>query len=578
MEQPRIGVYVCWCGTNISKMVDVQAVAEYIETLPDVVVSRDYKYMCSDPGQELIVHDIKENKLDRIVVAACSPRIHETTFRKAIEKAGLNPYMFQMANIREQDSWVHKSRVEATKKAKSLVGAAVNRLRYHENLEKRFVEINPATLVIGGGVSGISSALELANSGKKVYLIEKSEILGGQLNNIDLTYPYFKSSRQVIEPLIEEVYRNENIEVYLNTELNELHGYIGNFTTKFTWHNKVVEVEFGNIVVATGLKPFNPERIPEYGYKEFRNVYTSSEFEEKLRKGEFNTTEGTEPKNIAIIHCVGSRNSHYHPYCSRTCCQTALKYVNQIRSALPEANIFDIYSDMRTYSKGCEELYAVTSTRDVLFLMFDAQNGLPEIMKNKLEIDEHLLIQFKEKLSGEEIEIEADMVILMTAMEAQKDAGDIAHLVGISKCGNDFFIEKHPKLDPVATTTDGVYIVGSCQGPKGIEESVNQAQAATARILASIAVGKAEVEVTTAVVNEEICCGCQTCVNVCPYSAIQFNVEKNVSSVNEIICKGCGTCGSACPTGAIRSRHFTDKQILSQIEGLLETELEITEP
>ncbi len=575
MEQTRIGVYVCWCGTNIAKMVDVQSVAKYIGAIPDVIVSRDYKYMCSDPGQDLIFKDIKENKLDRIVVAACSPRIHEATFRKAIEKAGLNPYMFQMANIREQDSWVHAGREEATSKAKSLISAAIKRLRYHENLEKRFVDINPATLIIGGGISGMSSALELANSGKKVFLIEKSEKLGGQLNNIDVTYPYFRSSRQLLEPIIDEVKRNQNIEIFLNTKLEALHGYVGNFITKFNWHNEVTEIEFGNIIVASGLKAFNPERIPKYCYKTIKDIYTSSDFEKKLQNGDFNTYEGKEPKNVAIIHCVGSRNKNYHSYCSRICCQTALKYINQIRSALPKANIFDIYSDMRAYSNGCEELYARTSTQNVLFLMFDPQNGLPVIKEGESFKNEQMFIQFKEILSGEEVELAADMVILMTAMEAHEDASDIAHLVGISKCRNDFFIEKHPKLDPVATTTDGVYIVGSCQGPKGIEESVNQAKAASARILASIAKGKTEVEVTTAAVNEDICCGCQTCVQVCPYSAIHFNTNKNVSEVNETICKGCGTCGSACPTGAIRSRHFTDKQIISQIEGLLEPEVEM---
>lgn len=573
MEHPRIGVYVCWCGTNIAKMVDVQSVAKAIEELPEVAISRDYKYMCSDPGQDLIIRDIKENNLDRIVVAACSPRIHEPTFRKAIEKAGLNPYMFQMANIREQDSWVHNSREEATRKAKSLIHAAIKRLQFHENLEKRFVDINPSTLVIGGGVAGLSAALELANSGKQVYLIEISECLGGQLNTTDLIYPYFRKSRQLSEHLIEEVSNNENIKVFPGTRLQELHGYIGNFNTKFYHKNNLVELNFGNIVVATGLKTFNPERIPQYGYKEYKNVITSEEFEQKLLAGDILTYEGDEPKTIAIVHCVGSNNNKYHSYCSRTCCSSALKFANQIHHTLPDAHIIDIYSDMRTYGSGCEELYADTSKRNTLFLMFDPQDGMPLIKEEGSPDSSHLLVELHEKLSNELVQVSADMVILMTAAEAQEDAKEVAHLVGISMCGNDFYIEKHPKLDPVATTTDGVYIVGGCQGPKSIDESINQAQAAAARILASIALGKAEVEVTTAVVNEDVCCGCQTCVNVCPYSAILFRDDIKVSEVNEVVCKGCGTCGSACPTGAISSRHFTDMQILSQIEGLLETEL-----
>jgi heterodisulfide reductase subunit A len=249
-----------------------------------------------------------------------------------------------------------------------------------------------------------------------------------------------------------------------------------------------------------------------------------------------------------------------------------LKYCNQIRSALPDAHIYDIYADMRSFGKSCEELYTQTASRNIMFLNFDQRQGLPQI--TKACPDEHceMLIEFRERLSNETIEVPADMIILLVALEAQEDAREVSHAVGISMCGNDFYIEKHPKLDPVATTTDGVYIVGSCQGPKDITDSVAQARAAASRVLATIATGTVEVEVTTAVVNEDVCCGCQTCIRVCPYTAISFNQEKKVSVVNEILCKGCGTCGSACPTGAIKSRHFTDLQILSQIKGLMEME------
>ncbi|MDX1284774.1 MAG: 4Fe-4S binding protein, partial [Draconibacterium sp.] len=259
----------------------------------------------------------------------------------------------------------------------------------------------------------------------------------------------------------------------------------------------------------------------------------------------------------------------YHAYCSRTCCMTALKFANQIRSSLPDTNIFDIYADLRAFGKGCEELYTITSRKNVMFLRFDQKKGLP-LIHNGGDFDKSsMLIEFKEKISGEDIEVPVDLVILMVAMEAHEDAKTISHAAGISMCGNDFYIEKHPKLDPVATTSDGVYIVGNCQAPKDIPDSISQAKAAAARILATIHVGTVEVDVITAVVNEDICCGCQTCVSVCPYKAISYNEEKNVSEVNEILCKGCGTCGSTCPTGAVRSRHYTDQQILSQIQGLL---------
>ena len=570
MKKSKIGVYICHCGSNIAKMVDVESIAKEVQNMDNVVIARDYKYMCSDPGQELIINDIKENKLNRVVVAACSPRIHELTFRKASENAGLNPYLFEMANIREHVSWVHTNREEATRKAKSLVVAAINRVNYHEELEKRFVDIHPATLIIGGGIAGITAALEIADAGKKIYLIEKTNTLGGHTANIDLTFPHFLSADQILKPKINKVLSHKNIEVFLETELDDISGYVGNFEAEISINgDKKKHLKFGNIICATGLKPFDPEPISNYGYGKLPDVITSSEFERMLKKGEILTKEGKIPKHIAIIHCVGSRNKDYHEYCSRICCTTALKYANQICAALSDSYVYNLYADMRTFGKYCEELYAMTSRKKIMFLMFDQRNDLPKIRKADEKDNCNLLIDVNEKLSGEEVEVPADMVILMTGLEAHKDAKDVVRIIGVSLCGNDFYIEKHPKLDPVATTTDGVYIVGGCQGPKDISDSVAQAKAASARILATILKKSIQVEVTTAQVNEEICCGCQTCVNVCPYSAISFDKDKKVSVVNEVLCKGCGTCGSTCPTGAIKSKHFTDKQILSQIEGLL---------
>jgi heterodisulfide reductase subunit A len=550
-------------------MVDVEKVAEDIGKLENVVVSRNYKYMCSDPGQEMIIRDIRDKDLDRVVVAACSPRIHELTFRKALENAGLNPYLFEMANIREHVSWVHSDRDTATDKASDLVRAALRRVSFHEPLDKLSVKINPATLVIGGGAAGMSAALKIAGAGQQVFLVEREDKIGGQASRLDLTFPYLNAIASFIAPMTEKVMNHKNIEVFRGTTISEITGYVGNFETIIPANGKDRTLEFGHIIVATGLKTFDPTPMKNYAYGELDDVVTSNEFEQMLRSGRIECSDGKEPAHIAIIHCVGSRNTDYHEYCSRTCCATALKYANQLRSALPGAGIYDLYADMRAFGKGCEELYASTSGRNVMFLMFDPARDLPEVRKAGKKDNCRMLISMNELLSGEKVDVPADMVILMTAMEAQDDAREIAHAAGISMCGNEFYIEKHPKLDPVATTTDGVFIAGACQGPKDIPESISQAMAASARVLAGIQRGSVSVEVTTAVVNEEICCGCQTCVSVCPYTAITFDEENNVSVVNEILCKGCGTCGSACPTGAIRSRHFTDEQILSQIEGML---------
>nr|NQU93712.1 CoB--CoM heterodisulfide reductase iron-sulfur subunit A family protein [Bacteroidota bacterium] len=583
MEEPRIGVYVCWCGTNIEKVVDVAEVAKAMEKLPNVVLSKNYKYMCSDPGQDLIIKDIKENNLNRIVVSACSPRIHELTFRKTLEKAGLNPYLLQMANIREHVSWVHDDKKAATDKAKSLVAAAVTRVNHHEELQKRTVDINPATLIIGGGIAGLTAALEIADAGKKVFLLEKTNHLGGVVAGIDQSFPYFDSAQQIIQQFIKRIKQHENVEVLLNTKAENITGYVGNFKMPLPMLGIDAELEFGNIIVATGLKPYDPSAIREYGYGYLPNVITSLEFEKMLMSGKIETKDGKTPEDILIIHCVGSRNKNCHEYCSRTCCMTALKFATQLRSALPKANIYQAYADMRSFGKDCEELYLKASQKDIMFLMYDQQKYLPEIRRAPNREKCEMLVEIEEILSGDMVEVPADLVILMTAMEAHEDVKDVARTVGVSLCGNDFFIERHPKLDPVATTTDGVFIAGTCQAPKDIPDSVAQAKAAAARVLSSIDVGQVEIEVTTAFTNEDLCCGCQTCISVCPYKAIGFNEENRVSVVNEILCKGCGTCSSACPTGAIRTRHFTDKQIMSQIEGMLsmtkrkskKTELEV---
>ncbi len=568
IDEKRIGVYVCSCGTNIANMVDVDKVVEKAKELPCVVLAKNYKYMCSDPGQDLIINDILEYNLNRIVVAACSPRIHELTFRKAAQKAGLNPYLVEIANIREHVSWVHTDRDKATAKAISHTAAAVYRVMYHEPLERRTVKINPATLVIGGGIAGITAALEIANAGKKVYLIEKSSVLGGRVAHLDLLFPYMFSASQLIQPKINQVENHPHITVIKNADIEELSGYMGNFHARIKSGKELIEFDFGNMIIATGLKTYDPILLENYGYGKLPEVITSEEFEEMMLKGKISPLDKDKYKNIAIIHCVGSRDKNIHEYCSRVCCSTALKYSNQLRQLLPDSNIYQVYADIRSFGKGCEEMYKETQKKNIMFLNFD-KDDRPIIRAPREGEDGKVIIEMNEALFREPIALSADLVILMVGLEAHEDAKEMAQKTGISLCGNDFFIEKHPKLDPVATTTDGVYIVGTCQGPKDISDTIAQARAASARILSAIARGEYEMEVITAEVNEEICCGCQTCVNVCPYSAISFDEEKNVSHVNELLCKGCGTCSGACGSAAIKSHHYTVDQIMAQIEGLM---------
>jgi heterodisulfide reductase subunit A len=572
MDEFEIGVYVCNCGTNIAHVVDVEAVKELAASLPGVKVARSYKYMCSNPGQEMIVKDIREQGLGRVVVAACSPRLHEKTFRKACRSAGLNPYLLEMANIREQCSWVHSGGLAATEKAMALVRAAVQRVSRQEPLEGLTAEMCPTTLVLGGGIAGLTAALELADGGYPVVLVERAERLGGNLARVDLTAPYLDSARDILSERIARVQANKNISLLLRTQLTALSGFVGNYRATVETGNGGTRSQaafpVGNVVVATGYKEFDAARVTHFGWGKLPNVLTSFEFERMLRAGRVETKEGKKPQYAAIIHCVGSRSSEFHGYCSRVCCMTALKYAQEIKSAVPDCYVSDVYIDMHAFGKGCEDFYKRGSEAKTMFLMY-GKNERPVIRKAQPGEDCDMLIEVDEKLSGERIEIPADLVILMVGMEAREDATEVARLVNISHDKDGWFIESHPKLDPVATTTDGIYIAGTCAAPKDIPDTVAQARAAAGRILARIAKAKIEIDGVFAEVNEERCSGCRMCNELCPYSAVEFDEGKRRSHVIPAACKACGCCVAACPSGAIKARHFTDEQIVAQIEGLL---------
>jgi len=569
MAEERIGVYVCNCGTNIGKVVDVEAVAASAQAIPGVAIGRSYKYMCSNPGQEMIVQDIQEHGLTRVVVASCSPRMHEATFRGAIKRAGLNPYMLEMANIREQCSWIHDDAAAATEKAKALVHAAVQRVKFDEPLESRTAPMCASTLVIGGGVTGLTAALELADAGQQVFLVEKQKHLGGNVARLDLTAPNLDSAHDILQGWISRVERHPNIRLFLNSELTGLKGFNGNFKpTLRTEDGESLELDAGSVLVCTGYKEFDASRIAQYGYGKLPDVITSFELEAMLRQGKLQTKSGKQPRYVSIIHCVGSRSQEFHRYCSRVCCATALKYALEIKSALPAARVANLYTDMEAFGKGCEDFYRKCSEAKTTFMMY-AKNQLPTIRAAAADDDCAMLITVKEQLSGQEIEMPADLVVLMVSMEPREDAGEMARLVNISCDKDGWFIESHPKLDPVATTTDGVYIAGACQFPRDIPESVTQGRAAVARILAKVAQGQITVDAVYSEVQDKLCAGCQTCFSVCPYGAIEYNAEKHISHIISAVCKACGCCAAACPAGAIKVRHYTDEQIYAQIEGVL---------
>ena len=652
MEEVRIGVYVCHCGLNIADIVDVEEVSKYAATLPSVVVSRNYKFMCSDPGQSMIKEDVKELGLNRVVVASCSPLMHEPTFRHAIQEAGVNPYLFEMANIREHCSWVTEDHKEATEKAKALVSAAVRRIYYHQPLEVREVPVNPNTLIIGGGIAGIQAALEIADSEHKVYLVERDPSIGGHMIQFDKTFPTLDCSACILTPKMTSVGMHPYIELMTYSEVEEISGFIGNFKAKirkkaryvnedkcngcgvciekcpwkadsefdmglgqrkaiytpfaqavpnipvidaehcayflkgkcracekfceleaidFEQVDQIVEVEMGNIIVATGYDPFDPTPITQYGYGRFDNVYTGLEFERICNavgptSGKIVLKDGSEPKSVAILHCVGSRDENYHEYCSRVCCMYALKYSHLIKERT-DAEVYQMYIDMRCFGKGYEEFYKRLSEEGVNFVRGKAAS-VTDMAINEDE-EGKLIVCGEDTLLSKTIRVPVDMVILATALESRSDATEVAKLLSISQSADGFFMERHPKLDPVATMTDGVFIAGCCQGPKDIPDTVAQASAAATRVLALISKGRVELEAATTVIDEEKCSGCRICELLCPYGAISFIEDKEVCQVNEALCKGCGTCAAACPSGAITHKHFTSEEIMAEIEGVM---------
>lgn len=651
----KVGVYICHCGSNIAGMVDVEEVSRWAgENLDDVAISRDYKFMCSSLGQELIEEDIKNEGLTRVVVGACSPHLHEKTFRTACEKGGLNPYLCQMASLREQISWVSTDKEQATEKAKVLISGAVERVKLHEELQPTEVPVNPNTLVVGAGIAGIQSALELADAGHPVYLVEREPSIGGHMAQFDKTFPTLDCAACILTPRMSEVGDHPNITLLSYSEVEEVTGYVGNFHARlrkkaryvieedctgcgiciekcpkkvvddvfeaglgyrkavyrpfpqavpkfpvidtenciyfergtckacekfcptnaidFEQKDTYIDLDVGNIVLATGYQIFDPTKIPQYGYGRLANVFTSLEFERLCNAA--GPTEGkvvlrdgvTEPESVAIVHCVGSRDKRFNPHCSAICCMSALKFGHLVKEKTG-AEVYSFYIDMRTISKGYEEFYDRLLEEGMHFI----RGRVAEVTDAaRLPGEEgKLIVQAEDTLIGRQRRVPVDMVILMSALEPQPDARDVALQFGISCSMNGWFTERHPKLDPVATMTDGVFIAGTCQGPKDIPDSVAQGAAAAARVQGMVTTGTVEIEPVVATIHEELCSGCRICNALCPFNAIDYDVAKEVSVINQALCKGCGTCIAACPAQAISGAHFSNDQVLAELQGLL---------
>jgi len=645
----QIGVYICHCGTNIASTVDCQELVNFSSKLPGAKIARDYRYLCSDPGQDLIKKDIHDLSIDRVVVAACSPQMHEMTFRNLLSAEGLNPYLLHFANIREQCSWVHKDREKATEKAKHLLQAAMARVLRQEALTARKVEIKPSALVVGAGIAGIQAALTLANEGMRVLLVERAPYIGGHMAQLDKTFPTLDCASCIFTPKTVDVARNKNIELFVCSEIVHVKGYIGNFTVTikknptfvnsnrctgcgdcteacvlkkgvpsefeermtmrkaiyipfpqavplkavidkesclflnkgkckktcveackaeaidFDQKEELIEREAGSVILATGYDPFDPRLLPQYGYGIYENVITNLQFERLSSpsgptQGEILLKNGTVPKAIAFLHCIGSRDENAKLYCSRICCMASMKQAHLAKEKTG-GEIYEFYIDINAFGKGYQEFYKRVREEGIFLIRGKGS----EIFKK----DGRLVVAAEDTLLGIPIEIPVDLVVLGTGLTSRHDAERVAQIFGISQSADGFFMEAHPKLRPVSTNVDGVFLAGCCQGPKDIPDTVAQASAAAAEVMSLATQGQIEVEPIVVSIDPQLCAGCKLCIEICPYSAIEFFDVKGISVVNEALCKGCGACAAICPNKAARQNHFTQDQVLAEVEGLI---------
>ena len=655
----RIGVYICHCGLNIAGVVDVEKVAEYAKRLPDVAVSRHYTYMCSEPGQGMFQDDIKTLGIDRIVIATCSPRMHEDTFRRAVAETGLNPYLTEIVNLREHVSWVHMHEPEkATEKAEGLVRMGVARVRLLEPLEKRTVKVEKSVLVVGGGIAGIQSSLDLANAGFKVYLVERSPSIGGRMSQLDKTFPTLDCSACILTPKMVDAAKHRNITLLTNAEVMEVKGFVGNYEVSilkkpryvdakkcvgcelctrvcpvkvpdefnenlsekraisihsahavpkiatinpnyclrlkynkgvcgkcqeaceagaidFEQKSEVSQVRVGGIILAVGSEVFNASKMAELGYGRFKNVISSIEFERMSDAsgptgGKIVTPKDHKmPKTIVFVQCVGSRDKRFQEYCCRIGCMVTLKQAILTREKIQgNVRIYVCYIDMRAFGKGYDEFYRRARDMDIDFI-----EGLPSEIHGSP--DGSLYFDVYDKGTNKLLQITADLVVLATGLIPNRDMEHLSALIHASRSPDGFFLEAHPKLKPLETAMSGVFLAGTCQGPKDIPDTVAQASGAAAKAIDLLSNGEVELEPLKAVVNKELCCGCMICNQVCPFVAIEIHPEKaeeggkSRAEVVEAMCQGCGLCCSACPSGAIKMEQFTNSQILSQVEAAL---------
>jgi len=566
MDEARVGAFICHCGNNIAGFLDVAAVTEYAKTLPHVVLAQESMYTCSDAGRAEIVRAVSDQGLNRVVVASCTPRTHEPLFRATCRQAGLNPYLFEFVNIRDQCSWVHmQERERATEKAKDLVRMGVARAVLLEPREEIEVAVVPAALVIGAGIAGLNVALSLAQRGFAVYLVEREPEMGGLLRGAHRLYPTGDDARGFVETRIKAVREHPQITVFTSAEVGEVKGFVGNYEVQVKQRGKEFELAVGTIVVATGAEVLQPTGL--YGY-DGKKVITQRELDRLLaeRMGSL----GQQISALVMIQCVGSRNEE-RPYCSRICCMTAVRSAMWIREASPTTQVYVLYRDMLTLGTTYEDLYREARGKGVIFIQYDPQSP-PTVSDRGTGASTGKQVIVYDPLLGQNISIPCDLVVLSTPLVGQDGTATLAQLLKVPVDEYGFFMEAHAKLRPLDFATDGVFLCGCAHWPASVGESLSQADGAAARASILLGKGSVQVEPIVSAVDEALCIGCGLCETVCPYSAIVLR-DTGAGRKAQIVpasCKGCGVCGAGCPALAITMQHFTNQQFAAQIDALVE--------
>ncbi|PLX46024.1 MAG: hypothetical protein C0609_01810 [Deltaproteobacteria bacterium] len=555
-------LYICHCGHNIAATVDVADVAKSFEGAPGVSVVRHYPYLCSRPGQELIKNDLKAGGISRVVIAACSPRMHEKTFRKAVESEGLNPYLFNHVNIREQCSWVHPERDEATAKAKELLRGGLERVRLQEPLYGSTAEVTPRALVVGGGPAGLSATAQLAGQGLEVVLCEREASLGGRAARVGRSFTEGGEVGPWLDKLIEKVYESDLVEVMTGAEVVGLEGAPGSFSVTMKTDSGQETRETGAVIIATGSSLYRPddpeEGRPELGFGEDKRIITQEDFEGLLRGGELIAVDGAPVDAVAFLQCIGSRDkSAKGSHCSRICCMTSVRQAEDFKTRYPKARVDVIYMDLRAYARGAEEAYEAAGRRGVVF----RRGSASEIFKD----GEERVVAFEDTLNGEAARLKTDLVVLACGARPREDVREVSRLFGAAQGPDGFFQEAHPKLRPSETASDGVYLAGACQAPKTIDEAVTSGRAAAAKAALPLLRGWTPIDPVVAEIDDLACVGCGLCAAACPFGAISPMTHRAVMRVNPALCKGCGACSAACPSKAATLKHFRPDQLLAEV-------------